>query len=171
MLRYAAQNVQFARTPFINVLDENTKKGGPDSSCWLYTGRRDRQGAGIIQIDGVWSLVAREAYARIYHINIPASVQIVQVCGESMCWNPNHLFLAGDAHKELDRAVREYRPVKPSNDKRQRGEDHVKAKLTAAQVADIRAEYSAGGVFQKDLAQRYGVTQGTICRAIKGTTR
>ncbi len=39
-------------------------------------------------------------------------------------------------------------------------------KLTAPQVLEIRARYAAGGIFQKDLASEYGVTQPTVGQII-----
>ena len=38
-----------------------------------------------------------------------------------------------------------------------RGENHAKSKLTEAEVIAIRKEYAAGGVTQKQLAEKYGV--------------
>lgn len=50
------------------------------------------------------------------------------------------------------------------------GERHGAAKLTAAQVSDIRARYSAGGVSQRELAREYGVTRYPICAIVAGKT-
>lgn len=169
MLRYAAQNVQFARTPLINILDHVTKKGGPESQCWLYTGRRDRHGVGLIQIDGVWREVRRVAYSQIYHINLPENVEVVNLCGEGCCWNPNHLNLSGTAYREMSEAVRMVTLPKPKPARGTQGSNVGTSKLTEEQVKAIREEYAAGGVFQKDLAAKYGVSQGTVCRLIKGT--
>jgi uncharacterized membrane protein len=39
-------------------------------------------------------------------------------------------------------------------------------KLNAEDVTAIRAAYAAGGVRQRELAERYGVSDVTICRII-----
>jgi len=43
-------------------------------------------------------------------------------------------------------------------------------KLTEDQVRAIRAEYAAGGVLMKDLAEKYGVKTGTVCDIIARRT-
>lgn len=48
-----------------------------------------------------------------------------------------------------------------------RGERHYRAKLTAAQVAEIRAAYVPRYGAQTELARKYGVTQGAIWRVIR----
>jgi hypothetical protein len=49
------------------------------------------------------------------------------------------------------RTIRRLTPV--------RGERNPNAKLTAEQVAAIRAEYARGGISQQALGDRYGVSQ------------
>jgi len=51
------------------------------------------------------------------------------------------------------------------------GELSGKAKLTNAQVAEIKTIYSSGQVQQKDLAKKYGVSTAQICRILKGKAR
>lgn len=43
-----------------------------------------------------------------------------------------------------------------------KGESHHRAKLTEADVIAIRKQYAAGGIRQKDLAEKYGVSQPAI---------
>jgi len=45
-----------------------------------------------------------------------------------------------------------------------------RAKLSSGVLDAIRAEYARGGVFQRELADRYGVAQTTISRVLLGTT-
>ena len=49
-----------------------------------------------------------------------------------------------------------------------RGEQNPSAKLTASQVAEIRARYQAGGITQAELARKYGVTQVLVSRIVLG---
>lgn len=48
------------------------------------------------------------------------------------------------------------------------GERHYNAKLSNAQVEDIRQLYAAGGITQAALAQRFGVTQVAVSRYVRG---
>jgi transcriptional regulator with XRE-family HTH domain len=49
----------------------------------------------------------------------------------------------------------------------QRGMDRPAAKLTDQQIIEIRNAYAAG-TKQRDLAERYGVTQGLISGIVNG---
>lgn len=51
-----------------------------------------------------------------------------------------------------------------------RGETRPYAKLTDEIVGQARRRYEAGGIFQRELAAEYGVTQQTLQKAIRGTT-
>jgi hypothetical protein len=53
---------------------------------------------------------------------------------------------------------------------RPRGETHPRSKLSAAQVADIRRRYAAGGVRMRDLAAEYGVNVPTVSMIVSGRT-
>lgn len=50
-----------------------------------------------------------------------------------------------------------------------RGENKKTAKLTNAQVIEMRAEYKAGGVTHKQLASKYGVAQSIVSGILAGT--
>lgn len=66
----------------------------------------------------------------------------------------------GTAPKPLDRPK-----------KGPRGEESGMSKLSAAQVAEIRALYAAGGITQAAIARRFGVSQGNISWIVTGQTR
>ena len=51
---------------------------------------------------------------------------------------------------------------------RARGESHGGAKLTAAEVTEIRARYQAGGITQYELAAEYGISQPVIGKVVTG---
>lgn len=50
-----------------------------------------------------------------------------------------------------------------------RGESNGSAKLTQSQVDDIRRRYAAGGVFQRQLAKEYGITQAMVSQITRRT--
>lgn len=50
-----------------------------------------------------------------------------------------------------------------------RGERAARARLTEDDVREIRAEYAAGGVSQRELGERYGVGAGAIGKIVRGT--
>ncbi len=80
-------------------------------------------------------------------------------CDNRRCVNPDHLQLGTQADNVLDMDKR-------GRSNRAGGEKHGMAKLTAAQVLEIRAAAAT----QKELAKRYGVCQDTICSIINRYT-
>lgn len=87
---------------------------------------------------GKQRLAHRIAYERVYG-PIPDGKVIDHTCGQRACVNPEHL-------EPVSQAV---------NIRRGRG-----TKLTAAEAAAIRAQ--APTVSYRELAERYGVSRGTI---------
>jgi len=53
---------------------------------------------------------------------------------------------------------------------RPRGEQNNQAKLTEATVREIRSTYAAGGVTQKELAERFGVSRESVWNILNGKT-
>lgn len=51
-----------------------------------------------------------------------------------------------------------------------RGEGNGRARVTATQVAEIRAAYAAGGISQQALADRYGIGQTVVSKIVLRTS-
>lgn len=66
--------------------------------------------------------------------------------------------------------VRNRRDIRDADDY-QRGEDHSQAKLTDAQVDEIRERYSAGNVLQRELAAEYGMSLPQISNIVRHRSR
>jgi len=122
-----------------------------ESGCILWAGGTDKDGYGMI-----WSLVENQN-VRASHVSYELMVgpvgglHILHRCDNPPCINPVHLFLGTEADNAADR------------EKKRRGifgETHHKAKLTEANVREIRADYAPGrgGI----LARRFGVAVNTI---------
>lgn len=86
----------------------------------------------------------------------PAYLQAAHSCGNSSCVNPNHLSWKTQSENEAD---------KISHGRSNRGVLSASAKLTAEDVAAIRA---ANGVTQQELADQYGVSRGHIASLRNG---
>lgn len=80
-------------------------------------------------------------------------------CHNRSCMNPRHLRWATVAENSADRLV---------DGTHARGERCVTAKLTEAQVLEIRRRYRSGGVTTRSLAFDYGVSQTQICSVLNG---
>lgn len=78
----------------------------------------------------------------------------------------------GDAHysrispEKLARGDRNGSRARPES--RPRGEQHTSAKLTASQVREIKARYSAGTETQSAIAKQFGVSRSLVSEIVRG---
>lgn len=132
------------------------------AECWEWTAGTDAYGYGRFFSDHqdrahVWSY-------RHHAGPIPSGLHVMHRCDNPPCVNPAHLSLghpidnvadkcskgrqiAGDRHYSKSRVM-------------PRGADHVNSTLSDNVVREMRAAYLAGGISQRVLAARYGISQG-----------
>jgi hypothetical protein len=126
------------------------KSGGPDA-CWIWTAAKDPLGYGRIGMgrtaDGV-SLTHRVAWELTFG-PIPDGLCACHHCDRPSCVNPSHLFIGTKADNNHDMDMKGRRVTRPC-----RGEDHGCAKLTAEQVATIRASKGSHG----EIAEMFGIS-------------
>lgn len=128
---------------------------------WMWTGSRcglsreygqtSFDGARMVAHRAVW-LLERGALAR--------DLDLLHQCGRTLCVNPAHV--RPGTHAENIREA-----IESHGSWAVRGEDHPRAVLTWAKVADIRARRSAGEL-QRVLAVEYGVSQVMISQIVRG---
>lgn len=140
----------------------------PNSGCWLWTGalvrndqRPNRVQYGIIGYDRGRNILAHRAAYLLEYGSIPEGEMVLHKCNNPACVNPKHLY-AGTGTDNLNDAIRCGAKLT--------GEKCSFAKLTNAQVVEIRKRVEAGAV-QKKLAVEYGVSRSQINRIVKRTRR
>jgi hypothetical protein len=126
---------------------------GPNE-CWLWTGRKNRDGYGVVRISGKKELAHRAAYRATFG-DIPTGLSVRHCCDNPPCCNPAHLRVGTHADNMQDKILR---------GRQMRGETHYAAKLTDDTVRTIRAEYVRGcrNFGGAALARRFGVSDMTI---------
>ena len=131
----------------------------PNTGCWLWTANCVR-GYGRIKVEGR----SRQAHRISWELNvgaIPEGMNVLHRCDTPPCVNPGHLFL-GTAMDNIHDMIGKGRA-------RIRGEQSGRAKLTKAQVAEIRTRLKAGET-QVSVAADLGVVPQTITHIHLGST-
>jgi len=83
------------------------------------------------------------------------------------CCNPDHLWLGTKADNNYDRHAkgRDATGARSASGKypeKRQGANNGNAKITPAQVLEIRALCEAGGLTLRQIASRYGLYRGTV---------
>jgi hypothetical protein len=115
----------------------------PDG-CWYWTGNSCR-GYGYISVDGSNKIAHRIAY-KIYVGEISNNLCVCHSCDNTLCVNPNHLFL-GTMKDNV-------------NDMLRKGRCGINV-LKSEDVILIR-DLLTSGLSQRKIAKRYNVDQSTI---------
>lgn len=137
--------------------------------CWEWEGARLPSGYGVIHNPGGTRYTHRVMAGIHCGVEIPRHLEVLHVCDTPSCCNPHHLVVGTrsdnmrDMHEKGRATSKQSRP--PLADA-QDGEANTQCKLTAAQVLDIRELYASGNFLQRQLAVRFGVTQGHISEIV-----
>lgn len=133
----------------------------PFGGCWLWSGSLNGNGYGHVRHGGRVLLAHRLAWT-IWRGAIPDGLFLCHKCDIRCCVNPDHLFLGTHAENMQDMWSKGRHGAN-------RGEASHHAKLTEAQVGEIRSALAAG-VPQREIAKDHGVTQSSISNIARGST-
>ena len=117
--------------------------------CWIWMDAK-RGGYGRFRVGDSKVTASRYSY-ELYVGPIPEGMDILHRCDNPSCVNPDHLLPGTHDENMLDM-------VEKGRNSKNRGESNSKAKLTAEQVLEIRADTRSQGV----IAKQYGVGQALI---------
>lgn len=144
--------------------------------CWIWIGTRNPHGYGNFHVGRVSVLAHRLAW-EMRHSYSAQGFFVLHHCDNPSCVNPVHLWLGTPADNVRDRewkkrggaAYGDRNGSKTMPNRIRRGQDAPSAKLTTAQVLEIRALFAAGRP-KKTLAKRYGVHRATIFSIVNRET-
>jgi hypothetical protein len=133
----------------------------PLDECLEWQGSKNKDGYGTRRIAQRTYLAHRIAYSEAF--GDPGALNVLHRCDNPACVRPSHLFLGTQRDNIYDCMAKGRRAD-------QSGAKGPAAKLTEADVAEIRRLYVAGGVSQESLGRRFGVTQAAISAVVRGRT-
>lgn len=135
---------------------------GSPGTCWPWPGQRNRQGYGLAwdkEAKGKKHLAHRLAFEAT-HGQLAEGSCVLHLCNNPCCCNPEHLIVGTrtDNARQRDAQLR-----------MQHGERHYGARLTDAQVVEMRKRNDAGESIA-DIARAYGIAYKNAWKIINKKT-
>jgi HNH endonuclease len=125
----------------------------PQGKCRIWTGYCDRKnGYGQLTYKGKQYWAHRFIWELHFGL-IPKGLFVLHRCDNPPCCNTDHLYLGTNQDNANDRVDR---------DRSSYGERHWKAKLTEAQVREIKKRLHRGDELMREIAEDFGVSRLTI---------
>ncbi len=134
----------------------------PNTGCWLWDGSVQANGYGRINT-GARTIGAHRAAWTAWFGPVPAGLDVCHRCDVRCCVNPDHLFVGSRAVNLADMRAK----GRHANPPRLRGAANRSAKLTSAQVFEIKRALAAGQTCAA-LARAYGVSVSSISLIRRG---
>lgn len=131
--------------------------------CWIWTKAKSRFGYGKLTLQKRTRTAHRMSY-ELAHGAIPSGLLVCHRCDNPPCVNPDHLFLGSFADNTRDMHAKGRGGRLGA-----RGERNSKAKLTAAQVGEIRTRF-AQGEKRDALAAEFRLNPSTVTDITSGRT-
>lgn len=136
-----------------------------ENECWIWSAGTRANAKGVLYPrhwdDNNKSIGAHRFSYLTYKGNINGKF-VCHKCDTPLCVNPDHLFVGthGDNMKDMTNKGRQCR---------WRGEEkYWRCKLTNKEAEKIRVEYKNGCISQHRLGEKYGVSQPTVGRIVRG---
>src|SRR5690606_8661785 len=126
-------------------------------ACWEWKRSRNKHGYGLLTISGKSHFAHRLAY-ELPKGSIPDGPFVLHECDNPSCINPEHLSAGTQSQNMADCHARGRSRIPAP---RLPGELNGSAKLTAAQVSDMRIRL-ARGESQSSIAADFGISQSQV---------
>lgn len=143
----------------LNYLIARAEAADPNACViWPYSKMGARRSYGKVCVEGKYRGTHVVACEMMHGPKPTDKDHAAHACGNGLCFNPHHLYWA-TVRENSDDIIRHGI---------QKGERNPGAKLSLAQVVEIRQRYARGGITQDQLAAEYGVCQAAISFVWRG---
>lgn len=146
---------------------EKVDRRSPDE-CWPWLAFRNESGYGMIRNGPMMALAHRVSHVLHRGERVPVGLQVLHHCDRRSCVNPKHLYVGTNSDNVRDKVTRGRSHVPQP---KKRGELHPMAKLSNAQVSEMRARATGRHGEGRALAREYGVSAALVCKILKGQIR
>jgi len=152
--------IYWVQDPKVRFLKKLRRDSG--SGCWVWTASTRAAGSGFRY--GQFSYLGYPEWAHrvawmLWRGEIPVRLQVCHSCDNTLCVNPNHLFL-GTQQDNIDDMMKKGRDACV-------GERNRSARLTVKAVHLIRDWHASGRSF-RSIAKALGVHRQTIADVVQG---
>lgn len=130
-------------------------------ACHPWTGGKGSDGYGTFRLSTDETIRATRFGWSLAYGYLPEGWGVLHHCDTPLCQNPLHWFPGTNADNMADKLAKRRQA-------RLRGESNGQAKLTEADVIDIRSRYTGRRGEQIALAREYDVTATAIRLVVKG---
>lgn len=154
--------IQRLRPPIERFKSNLSKR---ESGCIEWTGHtiksngRESHRYGRLNVNKVSMLAHRYAYV-LAKGEIPAGMNVCHSCDNTICCNPDHLFLGTQLQNMADMKAK----GRSHKEAPCKGEAHPRAKLKESDVVAIRVRYESGESITS-MSKEYGVTGVVLWKA------
>lgn len=146
---------------------EKVDSSGGEDACWPWIGAKsNKEGYGRLMIGGKKNAKSLSAHRISFEIHKGplGEFHCLHECDNPSCVNPKHLFKGTILDNNEDRH-------RKGRSKGPQGERNGRAKLSDAQVGEIRRLYSPWNVTARMLAEQFNVSQSLIDKLVRGVLR
>lgn len=150
---YIYNNIEDRLKNYINKTD----------TCWLWIGHKNENGYGLVTVGRGKQVRAHRYMYEKYNGKIKDNLLVCHKCDVRNCVNPDHLFLGTQKENMSDASNKSRIGYKSFH-----GESHPMSKLTMAKAEEIRSLWAKGGLYQREIGERFGVSQAVVSKIIKG---